>query len=108
LDLNSLDERSRAFKTATAIKANVIADLGGDVSTLEELLAGHAGLSAALVEHGYAAWMSGQNVALADVVACQNAFLRIAAALGVERRARDVTRDIDSYLTEQEKEPCAQ
>jgi hypothetical protein len=106
LDLDHLDERSRAFKTATGIKANVIADLGGpdNVSTLESLLAGHAGLSAAIVEHGYTAWLSGQQVSLTELATCQNAFLRICAALGVQRRAKDVTKSIESYLKDETKD----
>jgi hypothetical protein len=102
LDLDHLDERSRAFKTATGIKSAVISNLGGpdNVSTLESLLAGHAGLSAALVEHGYTAWLSGQQVSLTELATCQNAFLRICAALGVQRRAKDISKSIESYLKE--------
>jgi hypothetical protein len=100
LDLDHLDKRSRAFNTATNIKANVIADLGGEgnVSTLETLLAGHAGLAAALCEHAYTQWLSGEPVQLSDIALVQNAFLRLCAALGVERRAKDISKSIDSYL----------
>jgi hypothetical protein len=97
LDLDHLDKRSRAFNTATNIKAAVISDLGGpeNISTLEGLL---AGLAAALCEHAYTQWLSGEAVQLSDIALVQNAFLRLCSALGVERRAKDISKSIDSYL----------
>jgi len=108
LDLDHLDKRSRAFSTATNIKSAVISDLGGqeNISTLEGLLAGHAGLAAALCEHAYTQWLSGEAVQLSDIALVQNAFLRLCSALGVERRAKDVSKSIDSYLQDnKENEP---
>jgi hypothetical protein len=37
-------------------------------------------------------------VQLSDIALVQNAFLRLCTALGVERRAKDVTADINEYL----------
>jgi hypothetical protein len=47
--------------------------------------------------------MKGEQVALTELATVQNAFLRVASSLGFSRRAKDVTRDIDSYLQEESK-----
>ena len=98
--LQDLDRRSRAYQTAVNVKANIIADLGGEteLSTLETLLAGHAALAAAVVEDSHVRWLAGDPVELQELSLVQNAFMRIAQALGLRRRQRDITQDLSSYL----------
>ena len=46
----------------------------------------------------YAKWMKGEQIALTELATVQNAFLRVASSLGFSRRAKYISRDINSYL----------
>jgi hypothetical protein len=83
-------------------KDAILADLGGaeQLSTLERLLAEHAALAAAVVQDSYARWLKGEQVPLTEVATVQNAYMRAAMALGLQRRSKDITQNIDSYLKE--------
>jgi hypothetical protein len=100
LDLSDLDQRTNAAKLALRVKADIIADLGGEeqLSTLERLACEHAALASAVVADSYAKWMKGEQIALTELATVQNAFLRVASSLGFSRRAKDVSRDINKYL----------
>ena len=102
LDLRDLDQRTNAAKLAQSVKSAILADLGGEenLSTLEGLACEHAALASAVVADSYARWLKGEQIALAELATVQNAFLRIAGSLGFSRRAKDVTRNLDSYLDE--------
>jgi hypothetical protein len=50
-----------------------------------------------VVADSYARWLRGEDIALAELATIQNAYLRIAGAIGFSRRAKDVM-SIDSYL----------
>jgi hypothetical protein len=91
LDLSDLDQRTNAAKLALRVKADIIADLGGEACE-------HAALASAVVADSYAKWMKGEQIALTELATVQNAFLRVASSLGFSRRAKDVTRDINTYL----------
>jgi hypothetical protein len=100
LDLNDLDQRTNAAKLALRVKADIIADLGGEeqLSTLERLACEHAALASAVVADSYAKWMKGEQIALTELATVQNAFLRVAGSLGFSRRAKDISKSIDTYL----------
>ena len=101
LSLKDLDQRSRAYTTAVNTQAAIVSDLGGEgqLSTLEGLLARHAALNAAMIEDSYTRWLMGEPVPMAELIPAQNTFLRIAQALGIQRRPKDVTPlDLNSYL----------
>jgi hypothetical protein len=103
-DLSDLDGRTGAAKHALRVKSAIIADLGGagQLSELELLAAEHAALASALVADAYGRYLRGENVALSEIATVGNLFLRYGAAIGFSRRARDVTKDINAYLTEQQ------
>src|SRR5262249_38176576 len=100
MTLDRIDRRTKAAQFALETKDAIISDLGGldNLSTLERHLAEHAAISSAVVADSYARWLGGEQIALAELATVQNTFLRVATTLGLSRRARDVTRDIDSYL----------
>jgi hypothetical protein len=81
---------------------DILSDLGGEtnLSTLERLVAEHASLAAAITADGYARWLSGENIDTGTLAYAQGTFLRIAQALGLQRRAKDITTDINTYLEE--------
>ena len=102
--LSDLDMQTAAAKTASALPDRIIADLGGteNLSELERIAAEHAAVAAVVTQDAYSKWLAGQEIPLTDISVVQNCFLRIATALGWQRRARDVTRvDIADYLDQQ-------
>lgn len=100
LTLNDLDRRTRAYQRVRTTRAEVIADLGGEdqLSTLEKIAADNAAMLDALLKDVSARWLSGEAVDAADIATLQNSFNRTAAALGWQRRSRDVTPSFDSFL----------
>ena len=103
MSLDQIDRRTKAAQMALETKQAIIADLGGEdrLSTLERIACEHAALASAVVADSYARWLRGEDIALAELATIQNAYLRIAGAIGFSRRAKDVTT-IDDYL-EQKK-----
>ena len=101
--MEDIDRRTRAAQQAVATKNSIVADLGGaeGLSTLERLMAEHAALAAAVVQDSYTRWLRGDDVPLTELSTVQNSFMRAALALGLSRRAKDVTpQSIDSYLAD--------
>jgi hypothetical protein len=100
LDLSDLDQRTNAAKLAQQVRANIISDLGGEdqLSTLERLACEHAALASAVVADSYTRWLKGEQIALSELATVQNAFLRVAGSLGFSRRAKDISKSIDTYL----------
>jgi hypothetical protein len=81
----------------------LLSDLGGEeqLSTLERLLAEHAALASAVVADSYTRWLKGEQIALSELSTVSNTYMRAAMALGLNRRAKDVTASIDTYLNEE-------
>jgi hypothetical protein len=105
-NLADLDRRSAAYKAAERVRIDIINDLGGEdqLSTLERLAAQHAALASALVADSYGRWLKGEPIALTEIATVQNTFLRVASSLGFSRRAKDVTKSIESYLKDETKD----
>ena len=55
-------------------------------------------MASAVVADSYARWLRGEQIALAELATVQNAFLRVAGSLGFSRRAKDISKSIDTYL----------
>ena len=102
ISLDQLDRRTRAAQLALEAKEAIIGDLGGadQLSTLERLACEHASLASAVVADSYARWLKGEDISLAELATVQNAFLRVAGSLGFQRRAKDITPDLATYLKE--------
>jgi len=62
-------------------------------------MAEHAALAAAVVQDAHVRWLAQPDqVELQELSMVQNAFIRIATTLGIGRRAKDITKSIDTYL----------
>ena len=98
--MDDLDRRTNAARLALETQDAIISDLGGEgqLSTLERLAAQHAALAAAVVNDAYTRWLKGEEVSLPELATVQNCYLRIADTLGFARRAKDVTKSIETYL----------
>jgi hypothetical protein len=77
--------------------------LARELSTLEKLACEHAALASAVVADSYTRWLKGEQVALTEIATVQNAFLRVAGAIGFSRRAKDITPDINTYLEKEDR-----
>jgi hypothetical protein len=100
LTLKDLDRRTRAYQRVKETRAEVIADLGGEdqLSTFERIAADNVAMLDAMLKDVSARWLQGEAIDVADIATLQNTFNRTAAALGWQRRSRDVTPSLDAYL----------
>ena len=103
VSMGDLDRRTRAAQEALATKSAIMADLGGEdqLPTSERIMVENAAMSAAVLRDAHVRWMQGQPVPVSELATLENTFSRTAQALGLSRRAKDVTT-IDAYL-EQKK-----
>ncbi|MET0723167.1 MAG: hypothetical protein ABWY64_20425 [Tardiphaga sp.] len=100
LSLEDLDRRTRAYQRIKETRAEVISDLGGEdqLSTLERIAADNVAMLDTMLKDVSARWLHGEAIDAADIATLQNTFNRTAAALGWQRRSRDVTPSLDAYL----------
>lgn len=100
LSLGDLDGRTQAARYAREKRAEVVADLGGEdgLSTLERIAVDNVVLLAALVNDVGIRWLRGEDVETESVPTLANSFNRTAAAIGWQRRAKDVTPSIHEYV----------
>ena len=105
LTLEDLDRRTRAYQRVKETRAEVLADLGGEdqLSTLERIAADNVALLDAMLKDISARWLHGEAIDAADIATLQNTFNRTAAALGWQRRSRDVTPSLNAYLLAKEE-----
>ena len=75
-------------------------DLGGGdrLTVAERQLVQRAAVLGAIIEHHETLWLDGQVINVNEHLASINAQRRVLEAVGLERRARDVTPDLDTYL----------
>ena len=102
VSMAQIDRRTKAAQIALETKDAIIADLGGveRLSTLERLMAENAAVSAAILRDAHVRWLRGEPVPVSEIATLENTFNRTAAALGLNRRAKDVTKSIDGYIEE--------
>ena len=94
MTLAHLDGRTLAAKRARALVDAIEADLGGAANLSEgaRQLVQRAAVLGTFIESCEAQWLAGQPVELADYLAAVNNQRRVLATIGIERRARDITR----------------
>ena len=99
LTLEDLDGRTRAAQCLRETRSDIAADLGGDdgLSTLERIAVDNVAMMAAMLKDAGARWLQGQSLEVADIATLNNTFNRTAAALGWQRRAKDITPDLSAY-----------
>ena len=100
--LRDLDRRTTAARAALELRDSIIADLGGGdaLSTMKRAIVDSAATLGAMLEDMAAAYLAGDGTDLSLYATLANAQRRLLADLGLERRARDVTPDLHSYLKE--------
>jgi hypothetical protein len=100
--LDHIDKRTMAAIRTRELIAAIENDLGGTEHLTEctKQLVQRAALLSALIESNEAAWLSGNAVDLATYFTAVNSQRRILVTLGLERRSRDVTPDLQDYLAQ--------
>lgn len=101
--LNDLDKRTRAHRDTSELRESIAADLGGwdALSAMQAEVITAAALMGAMIRDRAASYLEGQSVDLASFITLANAQRRHLEALGLERRARNVTPDLRDYLATQ-------
>lgn len=100
LCLADLDGRTRAAQAVSRVIESLTADLGGDdiLSTGERLLVRKVAMAAAMSEDLAARWLSGEPVDPTTFCTLSNAERRLLETVGLKRRIRNVTPNLQSYL----------
>ena len=100
LTLGHLDGRTAAARRARELIEAIEADLGGGDRLTEgaRQLVQRAAVLGTYIESCEAQWLAGEAVELADYLAAINSQRRVLATIGLERRSRDVTPDLKTYI----------
>jgi hypothetical protein len=94
LSLSSLDNRTAAAASAKRLIASMSADLGNDLSAGERQLVQRIALVGAIVDDFETKWVAGIKIELGDYLQACRTQCRLLSALGLQRRARDITNSL--------------
>jgi hypothetical protein len=100
LTLDDLDGRTRAAQFVRETRERLIEDLGGQdhLSTVKAILVTRYSIAEAMLNDMSARWLRGDDVDLNGFATLVNTANRTAAMIGIERKQRDVTPDLSTYL----------
>jgi hypothetical protein len=100
LTLADLDGRTRAVQMVRATITALEADLGGadHLTTGESQIVKRAALTGAMLEDLAVRWLSGEPVDPALYATLSNSERRLLETVGLKRRPRDVTPDLQSHI----------
>jgi hypothetical protein len=102
LFLDGVDGRSTLARRYRDILAQFVSDLGGDPSEAQSIIARRATTLACWCEQQEAKAAAGESLNIAEFATATNTLRRLLNDLGLERRMRDITPSIDSYLAKPE------
>ncbi|MCC5977024.1 MAG: hypothetical protein JJU21_03080 [Salinarimonas sp.] len=99
LTLDDLDRRTQAYQRTAEILEGVMSDMGGAdrCTTLERSLAESVAVMGAMIRDLEVRFLKGEAVDITEYTALINARRREATTIGLKRRARDVTPNIEEY-----------
>jgi hypothetical protein len=96
--LDHVDGRGILARRYRDILAQLVADIGGDPSEAQSLIARRASALAVWCERAEAAMAKGDNLDIVEFTTAANALRRLLSDLGLERCARDVTPSVADYV----------
>ena len=102
--LDDVDGRSVLARRYRDILGDLIRDLGGDPSAAQQAIARRASALCVWCEQAEATLAAGGQIDIGEFGTAANAMRRLLADLGLERRARDVTPSLASYLEAKNRE----
>jgi hypothetical protein len=98
LFLEAVDGRSLIARRYREILGQLVSDIGGDPSEAQSILTRRAATLAVWCEQREMELAKGEEFNIADFTSATNTLRRVLNDLGLERRMRDITPSIDSYL----------
>lgn len=101
--LEGVDGRSLMARRFREIATAIESDMGGDLTEAQRAIAARAVTLAIWAEDAEAALARGDDFDVATYATAANAMRRLLADIGLERRAKDVTPSLASYLAQKEK-----
>jgi hypothetical protein len=96
--LPGVDGRSVAMRRYKEVFAALISDMGGDPSAAKEIIARRSATLAVWCEQAESDMANGLKIDIGEFTTATNALRRLLADIGLERKARDITPTLDSYL----------
>lgn len=98
--LDDLDGRTITAQKARTMVESLEADMGGAdrLSTAERALVVRAAVTTAIIENMEASALSGGDIDVAAYATLTNNLRRLLTTVGLQRRQRDVTPDLDEYV----------
>ena len=102
LSLDQLDGRTLAAKNVRTLIDAIESDLGGSdrLTAAEREIVRRAALASAMLENLEAAWLTGGGLDVGAYTALVNVQRRLLTTVGLERRAKDVTPDLERYIAD--------
>lgn len=101
--LSGVDGRTTQARRFKEIFANLAQDIGGDPSEAQKAIAARAATLAVWCEQAEVEFASGGELDVATYSTVSNAMRRLLSDLGLERRAKDVTPDLASYIAAKDR-----
>ncbi len=100
LTLDALDGRTLAARRAREVVQSIESDLGGadHLTEAERQIVRRAAVLAVVCESAEAHWLSGGEIDLGTHNATANTLRRLFESVGMQRRSRDVTPSLASYI----------
>ena len=98
LFLEGVDGRSVIARRYRDILAQLTSDIGGDPSEAQNIIIRRATQLAVWCEQAEAEAAGGKPLNIGEYATAKNTLHRLLTTLGLERRMRDITPNIDSYL----------
>ena len=98
--LDGVDGRSVLARRYRDILSELISDLGGDPSAAQSAIARRAATLCVWCETAEANMAAGGDIDIGEFGTAANALRRLLVDLGLERRARDVTRSLRDKIIE--------
>jgi hypothetical protein len=96
--LPDVDGRSAAMRRYKEVLGQLMADLGGRPTEAQTIIARRAATLAVWCEGVEADMANGKSLDIAPFTTAANTLRRLLADLGLERRLRDVTPSLATYL----------
>lgn len=96
--LAGVDGRSMMARRFREITTGIESDLGGDLTEAQKHLTARAACLACWCEEREADLANGLDFDVLQYSTVSNAMRRLLSDLGLERRARDVTPDLQAYI----------
>jgi hypothetical protein len=97
--LEGVDGRSTAARRYRDVLEELIRDMGGDPSGAQSAIARRAAALCVVCEQAEAEMIAGGVLDLGEFTTAANSLRRLLSDLGLERRAKDITPSLASYIS---------